>query len=190
MAKEFDFTLSSASAGGADSFSDLADEKNTSFPVEVLTANDVTATNGDRMASLSEDAAIPSSLHVINMPKVLYALRTWNKQAGGYIQLSPDFAHLPILIGNDNEPVALYELVETLDGLVDFDDIQEEFPNLSYAQIDGAIAFLRKVAQYNSKGIDVDDLEDEAMAQDQEFLRELREALADQETFRVFDLKK
>jgi hypothetical protein len=54
-------------------------------------------------------------------------------------------------------------------------------------QIDGAISFLRKVAQYNPHEIDFDAMEDEEIRSDPAFLDELRRALADKETSRVLN---
>lgn len=104
---------------------------------------------------------------------------------GDYVQISPRLGCLPALIGNDARPVYLYEFVEALDGLVDYDAVKEEFPTLSYAQISGALAFLRKTAQFNARGIDIDALEDEADANDPELINALRTALNDRETSRV-----
>ncbi|MGH9427954.1 MAG: hypothetical protein ACRD2L_16845, partial [Terriglobia bacterium] len=95
--------------------------------------------------------------------------------------------YCPFLHGSDEKPVFLYELVEVIDGVIDYDEIKEELPTLSVAQISGAIAFLRKVAQFNSDDVDLDELEDLKLAQDETFLNELRAALADQETMRVLN---
>jgi hypothetical protein len=106
---------------------------------------------------------------------------------GGAVQLKPEFYFCPVLIGSDGAPVALYELVETIDGLINYDKIKEELPSLSYNQIYSAIAFLRKAAQFNITGRDIDDLEDEELAQDEELIAELKRALADQEITRVLN---
>ncbi|MEK6410803.1 MAG: hypothetical protein AABN34_28095, partial [Acidobacteriota bacterium] len=53
--------------------------------------------------------------------------------------------------------------------------------------ISGALAFLRRVSQFNIKGIDIDSLEDEELTGDAAFLGELREAFADREVARVLD---
>lgn len=104
---------------------------------------------------------------------------------GGYVQFQPELGYLPALIDNNSRPVFVYQFVEALDNLIDYERVKEEFPSLSYAQIDGAIAFLRKVAQLNVRGIDIDALEDDADAQDAELIGELRTALSDRETARV-----
>lgn len=101
---------------------------------------------------------------------------------GGYVHIDPELGCLPALIGNDARPVYLYEFVEAVDGLIDYDGVKGEFPTLNYAQISGAIAFLRKVSQHNARGIDIDALEDEADANDVELTNALRNALNDVET--------
>lgn len=91
----------------------------------------------------------------------------------GYVQLLPEMSYMPVLIGNDEQPVYLYQLVEILESYLDYDALLAEFPTLNFSQISGAISFLRKVAQINSRQIDVDELEDQL---DTEFLDELRQA--------------
>lgn len=106
---------------------------------------------------------------------------------GGHVIFSPDYHFFPVLLGGDSQPVPLYELVEVLDGLVDYAALKEEFPSLSYAQINGALLFLRKVAQFNVHGVDVDEMEAAEIADNPAFLEELRRAVADQEISRVLN---
>ena len=121
---------------------------------------------------------------------VLDTLANVSDSAGGYVQLRPEYRFCPVLIGSDNQAIPLYEFVEVIDGLVDYEGIREAFPNLSYAQIHGAISFLRKLAQFNASGIDMDDLEDESITEDEALMDELKRALADQEITRVLNLNK
>jgi hypothetical protein len=116
---------------------------------------------------------------------VLLTLSKLSEATGGHVQLRPEYQFVPVLIGDDGEAVPLYHFVEVLDGLVGYDQIKQELPTLSYVQIDGAISFLRKIAQYNPREIDFDALEDEETRSDPAFLNELRRALADKETSRV-----
>ncbi len=118
---------------------------------------------------------------------VLEMFSEWNEASGGYVKLLPELRFCPVLVGDDDKPVPLYELIEVIDGVVDYNEIQDEFPGLSFAQIDGAISFLRKIAQFNILGVDFDDLEDEMLAEDEGLLEELRNALANQEISRVLD---
>ncbi len=118
---------------------------------------------------------------------ILETFNKWSEATGGHVRLLPELQFCPVLIGDDGNPIPLYELVEVIDGVVDYSEIQVEFPNISFAQIDGAISFLRKIAQFNILGVDFDDLEDEMLAEDEGLLEELRNALANQETSRVLD---
>jgi len=104
---------------------------------------------------------------------------------GGHVKFHEEYGYIPILIGNDNRPVLLLRLVEILDGLIDYEMLQSELPTLSLSQIDGAIQFIRKLSQINSRGIDLDDLEDEEDMQDDELMVALRASLANQEIARV-----
>lgn len=108
-----------------------------------------------------------------------------SRETGGYVEIRPDFTFCPVLMGSNSRPVFLYELVETLDDIIDYDRIKEELPILSSAQIGGALAFLRRISQFNVKGVDIDALEDEELTNDEALLNQLREALADQEVARV-----
>lgn len=121
----------------------------------------------------------------LNRIALLKVLVECSVSTGGYVQVNPQIGCLPMLVGNDSRPVFLYQFVEALDGLVDYDRIREEFPTLSYAQIDGAMAFIRKVAQINARGIDIDELEDAADAEDAQLIDALRTAVNDRETSRV-----
>ncbi len=108
-----------------------------------------------------------------------------SEKSGGVVIISPHYDCLPILIGNDGEPVRLYELVEEWDSLTDYDDIQERFPTLSYMQVAGAIAFIRKITQFNSRQEDVDAFVSHEIESNPDFQQELRDALADREMARV-----
>jgi hypothetical protein len=107
-------------------------------------------------------------------------------ETGGYVQLQPQYYHLPMLIGNDSQPVYLYEIVEAIDEFLDYDKIQEEYPTLSFSQIAAAVSFLRKAAQINSRNVDIDELEDANDARNPELIAALRNALADTEVACVF----
>lgn len=121
---------------------------------------------------------------------VLQTLQKFNDATGKYIQFPSEYYHLPALQDSRGEYLFLYELVEFLEEIIDFDSITEEYPGLSLAQIDGAISFLRKVAQWNSSGQDIDDLEDSFVAQDQELIDELRSSIANEGVARVLDYSK
>jgi hypothetical protein len=110
-----------------------------------------------------------------------------SRSTGGFVKFLDDHADLPVLLGNDGNPVALFEFIEAIDGVVDYEALREELPTLSYAQINGAISFLRKVAQFNTNGVDIDDLEDQETANDPDLIEAMKKAIADQETSRVLN---
>jgi hypothetical protein len=112
---------------------------------------------------------------------VLQQYSQYNDMIGGHIQLLPAYSFCPVMIGQDDHPVFLFEFVDVLDELIDYANIKNRFTGLSFQQIGAAIAFLRKLAQFNLKGIDIDtsvDLED---ATDEELINGLRSALTTQE---------
>lgn len=103
------------------------------------------------------------------------------------VQLLEDFSFCPVLIGNDQHPIFLSNFIEVVDELLDYDKIKGEFPTLSFAQIHGAIEFLKKISQFNSKGIDIEDFEDSVISENEELIQALKAAIANQETTRVLN---
>lgn len=132
---------------------------------------------------LRELNSYQTKLNNISFVKTLVEL---SMATGGYVQLRPEYYHLPALIGNDSQPVYLYEIVELIDEFIDYDRIQEEYPTLSFSQIAGAVSFLRKASQINSRNIDIDEMEDADNAKNTELIAALRTALADTEAACVF----
>lgn len=110
---------------------------------------------------------------------------TASEKSGGAVIINPLYGCLPILLGSDGEPVPVYELVEEWDALTDYDDLQERFPTLSYMQIAGAVAFIRKLAQFNAKRQDIDDLISRQIEGDTDFQDAIRNALTDRGIARV-----
>ncbi len=108
-----------------------------------------------------------------------------SEATGSAVRLDPDYGCLPILVGNNDQPVFLYEVVEALDGAVDYQALRAEFPNLSFGQIAGALALLRKLAQFNTRGVDIDQLKDALIEGSAEFQAQMAVAMADQEVRRV-----
>ncbi|MDQ2731012.1 MAG: hypothetical protein M3Y56_05085 [Armatimonadota bacterium] len=106
---------------------------------------------------------------------------------GGYVQSTPSHAHLPLLVGSDGAPVYLYNFVEAIDAVIEYDRIREEFPTLSYSQISSALAFLRRIAQVNTAGVDIDEIINQIECKDPEFLNKLDGALEDKESCCVLD---
>lgn len=114
------------------------------------------------------------AIDIYNKDYLFRTLQQCSISSGDYVKILPEMNCIPILIGNDERPVFLYHLVEALDEFIDYDRIEEEYPTLSYAQIVGAVSFLRKLAQTNTAEIDVDDLEDEFDSKDEALIEELR----------------
>ena len=107
-----------------------------------------------------------------------------SEATGGYVRFPSECFYCPVLFGHDDSLVPLFEFVEVLDTVVDYDKIKDELPSLSYAQIHGSLMFLRKVAQFNITDKDID----EELADESTFIDELRRAFADQEKTRVLNL--
>lgn len=116
-----------------------------------------------------------------------HKLAQCSHETGGYVQINPDYSFMPFLPGTDGRPVFLFQLIEAIDEFTDYDRLVEDYP-LSYGQISGVFAFLRKVAAVNAAGVDVDEVEDQMDEIDGELIHALRAGLADQEPVRVLDL--
>ncbi|MBC2713013.1 MAG: hypothetical protein HGJ94_19070 [Desulfosarcina sp.] len=127
------------------------------------------------------------SLHIQTVVRMLKYYFDASQSTGGYVNLKDEHYRCPGLVGNDNSFVPLYEFVEVIDESIDYEIILDAFPTLTYSQISGAISFLRKLAQFNLKDIDVDEYLDDEFVNDRELLSELRVALADKETERVLN---
>jgi hypothetical protein len=145
-----------------------------------------------RSDTLSESSGLINQMLVqgtqaFRVTNILDILNGCSERTGNYIQLLPELGFCPALIDSDNNSIFLYEFVETLDELIDYDAIREEYPGLSFAQIDGAISFLREIAKFNVYNVDLDEFEHEEMVNDQEFLNALRQGLADREVSRMLD---
>ncbi len=103
--------------------------------------------------------------------------------------MNTKYGCLPFMLGNDGQPVLLYEFVEVLDEYFDYDRVKAEFPTLSYGQISGAIAFLRKLAQFNTRQLNIDDLEDAELEASPEFQSLIEQSLANREVGRVLTVE-
>ena len=108
---------------------------------------------------------------------------------GSVVEIREEQSCLPLVRDSDGQPVLLYEFVSELDGLTDYDDLQERFPTLSYGQIAGCMAFLRRLTEFNTKGIDLETLEDSDLESNTDFQEALRRALSDGEVTRVLTSK-
>ena len=108
-----------------------------------------------------------------------------NEDAGGVIIFDPHRSCIPYLQGSDGSVILLYKFVEVLEDIIDYDRISEEFPSLSFGQIFGAIDFLRKLAQFNTKSMDVDSYEERFIEDNSSFQAAIIESLKNQEQLRV-----
>lgn len=97
--------------------------------------------------------------------------------SGGYVKMQRRYKSLALLERKDKSPVFIYQLVQVLDELVDYDEIIAEYPGLSYSQVSGAMGFLRRIAQFNTAGVDVDQVEESHFAEDEELIASLRHAI-------------
>lgn len=112
-----------------------------------------------------------------------------SKATGGFVVIDPHYSCLPVLEGKDGSLVFLYRFVETIEGKLDYDELKAEYPMLSYGQITGGIAFLRKLAQFNTAGKDIDELEDQILEGTPEFQELIIAAATDKGPTRVLDAK-
>jgi hypothetical protein len=119
---------------------------------------------------------------------VLKQYSACNDAIGNYISLRQDLAFCPALIGPDDRIVFLFQFVEMLDGLIDYENVQRLLPGFSFKQIGGAIAFLRKLAQFNLNGIDIDTFIDSEDTADVELINNLRSTLPIRETSLVLNI--
>jgi hypothetical protein len=164
----------------------IIDEVGIGFSEQVETdVTDVITGNSASLTSEEVDKALDSINKAHKLAGVLSALLKVSEDTGSYVQMPVKLKFLPVLIGQDNEVIPLYHFVEALDEAVDYDRIQNALPTLSYAQIHGAISFIRRLSQFNMAEIDIDQLEDEDTAQNESLLNELTKALADKEITRV-----
>ncbi|MBU3980952.1 MAG: hypothetical protein KJ550_08155 [Proteobacteria bacterium] len=143
----------------------------------------------DDFLSLLKLATEANGKNIQIQEKVILAkyLYEANSYIGNQIILSKEYGFCPGLIDGAKNFIPLFSLIEVVDELIDYDRIIQELPGISYSQINGAISFLRKVAQFNIKNIDIDDTLDDELAANDSFLSELRKAFADKEDTRVLN---
>ncbi len=100
-----------------------------------------------------------------------------NDVTGNHIALRPDLSFCPALIGQNERIVFLFQFIEILDELIDYENIQKLLPGFSFKQIGGAITFLRKLSQFNFNDIDIDAFIDSEDIADEELVSGLCSAL-------------
>lgn len=166
----------------------------TAFSRTAFLEVDTALSNPDALVSKATPSSAPDIPSIIGKMLrsavnivVVHWLAHASQSTGGHVKFLSEYADLPVLLGNDGNPVALFEFIEAIDGAVDYEALREELSTLSYAQINGAISFLRKVAQFNTNGVDIDELEDQEDAEDPNLIEALMKAIDDQETSRVLN---
>ena len=117
-------------------------------------------------------------LHVSGSFDVGSYLGSVADRVGLALEFPAQLAGLPCLRSADDRLLPLYQIFEHVDGQTDLDAVSEELPTLRYSQLASTMEFVRKVLQYNERGIDIDDLEDEHLVE-QGLVGELRQALED-----------
>lgn len=119
---------------------------------------------------------------------MLDLLNQANEATGSYVDFRPEFSFCPVLKNDLGQVLLLYKFIEILDECLDYEEVKEEIPSFSFGQINGAISFLRKIAQFNLAGVDIDAEIDMALLESPAFKNELKNALADQESRHVLNL--
>jgi hypothetical protein len=115
----------------------------------------------------------------------IQALLKASSLSNSYVKILENYSYCPVLIDKEGKAIFLFRFLETIDGMLDYDKIKEEYPTLTFAQIDGAISFLIKIAQTNYSEIDIEDLEEKVIYEN--FSTELREALRNREKIRLLN---
>lgn len=110
-----------------------------------------------------------------------------SEKSGGAVMIDPKYGCLPMLIGSDGDAILLRDFIEEIDGVLDYDELQEKLPTLTFVQIASGIEFLRQLSQFNLRGIDIDDLEAQSIESDAQFQSIIGQALRDKEVARVLD---
>ena len=87
-----------------------------------------------------------------------------------------ELSGMPVIIG-DGGNVPLRDFIHCLDENLDIDEMSESLPQLSYAQIDGAIKFLIRLSEFNIHGVDISLEEDKLIESSPEFQAHVRKAM-------------
>ena len=138
-------------------------------------------TNGSHSNGSLPQAAPPGSV----LPHLVLS----SSKTGGLVTFPEDYAHVPVLTGSDGNPVLLYRVVEEIEHLVDPAELQAQFPTLSYTQIVAALMFLRKVAQFNTRNLDLDEVEDAELESSEAFQEIVAQSLKSEELRIVYPPK-
>ena len=127
-----------------------------------------------------------SSLDEIN--KVIKAIEVFqdiSQKAEGEIKLLEKYGFFPILMDKNQDPFPLYSFIEVLDGLVDYNEILNEIPSITIAQVQNTITFLRKLTSINIFNADLDEIENSDDSENFELIQKLIEANTEKGVKRV-----
>jgi len=149
--------------------------------------SDITKDNTNINTNYLKFTVRETTVEINNAYELTGELKRISEETGSYVKILKEYSLCPVLIGNDNNPVFLYRIIELIDEIIDYDKLKEEFTNLSYAHFNGAISFLKKLSQLNNKFIDIDELEDIALISNENFVNELRTAFLNEEGARVLN---
>jgi len=139
---------------------------------------------GIRSSYLSKQVLLGMAMSVrANSIGMMY--QTASGKNGSYVVVDRKFSYLPLLWGKDGRPVAVYEVVEEIEAILDFGELRSRFPTLSYTQVTATIGFLRTLAQFNSKNKEIDALQDEEIENGKPFQDAVKQAMGDKEAVRV-----
>lgn len=111
--------------------------------------------------------------------------RVASEKNGSFVTIDRRFGFLPLLWGKDQRPVPVYDVVEEIEAILDYDELKSRFPTLSYTQVSATVGFLRSLAQFNSKNVDIDALQDDEIESSQRFQDVVMQAMEDKEVMRV-----
>ena len=109
-------------------------------------------------------------------------LKKASADTGGLVKMLDKYGHVPILEGSDGNPVLLYKIVEEIESVVDPSEIVDAFPTLSYAQVVSALMFLRNFAQFNTRGINIDEESDKSIESNPDIQAAIIASMNDEET--------
>jgi hypothetical protein len=157
------------------------------FPVPISQSRSANPDGFEVTRASASNSIDKLSNQVGNLQKLLGAIEIFSKisnTTGNSVHLLEEYNFFPVLIGNDRKPVPLFNLMEILDELVDYDAVIKELPTISYTQVHNAINFLRKVSAINLHGEDIDDIEEDIDNSDA-LLNALKSGFEDKEITRV-----
>ena len=130
----------------------------------------------DSMLNVVAGSSIKRSLLFRNMCVTHFYQECARKSGSVSVDIQDHFG-MPVIVGNGGN-VPLRDFVNCLDENLDIDEMRESLPQLSYAQIDGAIKFLVRLSEFNIHGVDITFEEDKLIESAPEIQAYVRNAMA------------